>query len=206
MTALRPMLAFGALILVAGPAVAQGRYATIDVRAGYTLPLSDAKTEFKGQSSFGLGVAIALADRVHLGLTFDEAHHSVKQSDTFCAAAGKPTGCVIGGPEDEQYNVFHLFLKASFDAINQNHFTIGFNAGPGLLFFSPNNVLKAQAVESDRHFAINAGMTITWWFSDRIGILASPQADVALSRSSGHIFTDHKAMMFPLTGGFRFKI
>jgi len=196
MKVLRPVVAFCGLVLLAGPVLAQDRYATIDVRAGYTLPLSDAKDTFKGQSSFGAGAAIALADRIHLGLTFDWAHHSLKQSD----------GTVIGGPNDEQYNVFHTFVKVVFDAVNQNKFSVAFNAGPGLIFFSPNDILKAQAVESDRHFAINAGMTITWWFSDRIGLLASPQADIALSRSSGHIFTNSKALLFPLTGGFRFKI
>ena len=207
MRALRPVFALLGMALLAGPVLAQGdRYATIDVRAGYTLPLSDAKDFFKGQSSFGAGAAIALADRIHLGLTIDWAHHSVKQSDAFCTAAGEPSGCVIGGPNDEQYNVFHTFLKVAFDAVNQKKFTVAFNAGPGLIFFSPNDILKAHAVESDRHFAINAGMTITWWFSDRIGLLASPQADIALSRSSGHVFTNSKALLFPITGGFRFKI
>ncbi|HTL04145.1 MAG TPA: hypothetical protein VL241_00240 [Gemmatimonadales bacterium] len=204
MKALRPVFAFCGLVLLAGPVLAQGRYANVDVRAGYTLPLSDAKDTFKGQSSFGAGAAIALADRIHLGVTLDWAHHSVKQAD----------GTVIGGPNDEQYNVFHTFLKVSFDAVNQDKFTVGLNAGPGLIFFSPNDVLKRQAVESDRRMAINAGLTITWWFSDRIGLLASPQADIALSRSSGHILTHvgsssvytSKAFMFPITGGFRFKI
>ena len=196
MRVLRPVLAVGGLVLLAGPALAQGRYAMVDVRAGYTVPLSDAKDTFKGQSSFGMGAHIALADRVHLGATFDWAHHSLKQAD----------GSVIGGPNDPQYNVFHTFLKVSFEAVNQDKFSVGINAGPGMIFFSPNDILKAQAVESDRHFAVNAGLTITWWFADRIGLLASPQADIAFSRSSGHIFTESKALLFPITGGFRFKI
>jgi hypothetical protein len=204
MKALRPVIAVCGLVLLAGPALAQNRYATVDVRAGYTMPLGDAKDTFKGQSSFGAGAAVALADRVHLGITLDWAHHSVKNAD----------GTIVGGPNDPQYNVFHTFLKVSFDAVNQDKFSIGLNAGPGLMFFSPNDILKQQAIESDRRFAINAGLTITWWFSDRIGLLASPQADIALSRSSGHIFTNSndehlyksKAFMFPLTGGFRFKI
>lgn len=206
MKVLRPVLAVGAVALLAGPARAQERYATVDVRAGYTLPLSDAKTMFKGQSSFGAGAAIALANKIHLGLSFDYAHHSVKQSDAFCTAAGKPAGCVVGGPDDEEYNIAHLFLKVSFDAVDMNHWTVSFNAGPGLMFFSPNDVLKAKGLEGDRHFAVNAGATITWWFADRIGILLSPQADLAFSRSSGHVFIDKKALLLPLTGGFRFKI
>ena len=196
MKVLRPVLAVGALVLLAGPALAQERYATVDVRAGYTLPLSDAKTMFKGQSSFGAGAAIALADKIHLGATFDFAHHSVKQTN----------GTVIGGPNDEQYNLVHAFLKVSFDAVEMNHWTVSFNAGPGLVFFSPNQILKDQGQVADRHFAVNAGATITWWFADRIGIVLSPQADLAFSRSSGHVFTSKKALLLPLTGGFRFKL
>jgi hypothetical protein len=208
MRVFRPVLALGALVLLAGPALAQDRYGLVDVRAGYTMPLSDAKDTFKGQSSFGAGAAIALGDRLHLGVTLDWAHHSVKNAD----------GTVLGGPNDPQYNVFHTFLKVSFDAVNQKSFSVGFNAGPGLIFFSPNDILKQQAIESDRRVAINAGMTITWWFSERIGLLLSPQADIALSRSSGHIFSNSarytdpvhiykdKAFLLPLTGGFRFKI
>lgn len=205
MRVLGPVLAVGALILLAGPALAQSRYATIDVRAGYmATPSSNdvddgdlfAGQRLKGQSSFGAGAAIALSDRLHLGVTFDWAHHSVTATD----------GTVIGGPDDPQYNVFHTFLKLSFDAVNQERFTVSLNAGPGILFFSPNDVLKEQAIESDRHFAINGGLTLTWWFADRIGVVLSPQADFALSRSSGHVFVDKSAVFFPLTGGFRFKI
>lgn len=36
--------------------------------------------------------------------------------------------------------------------------------------------------------------------------MASPQADIALSKSSGQVFTDKAAMLFPITGGFRFEI
>lgn len=203
MKVLRPVLAVGALVLLAGPAAAQDRYALFDVRAGYTSAPSGndadltAGQSLRSQSSFGAGAAIALSNRVRLGVSFDFAHHSVKQP---------PDGEVIGGPNDEQYKLFHTFLKVSFDLVNSSKVTVALNAGPGLIFFSPNDVLKTQGTQSDRHFAVNGGATLTWWFSDRIGILLSPQANVALSRSSGHIFTDKSAVFLPLTGGFRFKI
>ena len=193
MRVLRPVLAVGLLGLIASPAFAQEKYATVDVRAGYTLPLGDAKDALKGQSSFGGGFGLALTDRVHLGMTIDWAHHSQKP--------------VIGGPNDRQFNVFHTFLKVSFDALNSDKVTFAVNAGPGMMFFSPNDALKAATgYESERHLAVNLGATLTWWFADRIGLVASPQADVALSKSSGNIFSDKKGMLFPITGGFRFKI
>jgi hypothetical protein len=194
MRVLRPVLAVGFLALLAGQAVAQDdRYATVDVRAGYTQPLGDAKDQLKGQSSFGGGFMLQIANRLRLGASFDFAHHSQKP--------------VIGGPNDRQFQVFHTFVKIAFDLVNQEKVNISIIAGPGMMFFSPNDALhNATGIESDRHFAVNGGATITWWFADRIGIVLSPQADIALSRTTGQVFTDKSAMLFPLTAGFRFKI
>ena len=197
MRVLRPVLTVAASMLLAGVCMAQDRYATVDIRAGYTVPFGNStKDTFKGQSSFGEGAAIALADHIHLGATFDWAHHSVKQAD----------GTVIGGPNDQQYNAFHTFLKVSWEALNASKLTIGVNAGPGIVFFSPNEVLKQQGATGDRHFAVNLGATITYWFSDRIGIVLSPQADIAMKKISGQVFTTGSAMLFPMTGGLRFKL
>ena len=203
MKVLRPVIAFGALVLLASPAMGQDRYALIDVRAGYTkAPTGDDSDlnlgqSLKSQSSFGLSAFIALSNKVRLGPSFDFAHHSVKQP---------PDGEIIGGPNDQQYKLFHAFLKVSFDLVNSSRVSVALNAGPGMIFFAPNDILRAQGIESDRHFAVNGGASITWWFSERIGLLLSPQVDVALSRSSGQIFTDKSALFIPLTGGLRFKI
>jgi hypothetical protein len=197
MRVLRPVLAVGFLALMAGPVLAQERYATVDIRAGFTQPLGTAKDSLKGQSSFGAGAAIALGNRLHLGLSVDWAHHSQKQAD----------GSVIGGVNDEQWNVVHTFLKASYNVVQEGRFTVGLNAGPGIMVFSPNQVLKdALGVRTDVHFAVNAGATITWWFADRIGLMASPQMDMAFKKTSGQYFKANSATMFPITGGFQFKI
>ncbi len=193
MRVLRPVLAVGFLALTAGPVFAQARYATVEIRAGYTEPLGTAKDSLKGQSSFGAGAAIALADRLHLALSVDWAHHSQKP--------------VIGGINDKQWNVVHTFLKASYSVVQEGRWTVGLNAGPGIMVFSPNQVLRdALGVRTDVHFAVNAGATITWWFVDRIGIMASPQMDMAFKKTSGQYFKTNSATMFPITGGFQFKI
>ncbi len=204
MRVLRPVLAAGILVLLAGPALAQERYATVDVRAGYTKTPTGNATDlangqsFKGQSSFGASAFIALGDRMHLGLTTDWAHHSVKQP---------PDGTIIGGANDPQWNLVHTFLKVSFDVVQMKSWTVALNAGPGIMVFSPNQVIKdATGLRSDLHFAVNGGATITWWFADRIGIVASPQADYAFKKTSGQIFKDKSAVFFPITGGFQFKI
>lgn len=197
MRVLRPVIAVGVLAILAGPALAQDRYATVDVRAGYMVISGAAGDTLKGQSSFGGGAHIAIGQRLHLGLTADWAHHSRKL----------PDGTVVGGPNDLQWNVLHSFLKVSFDVVQTPKWTVGLNGGPGLMVFSPNQVLKDQVgVKTDVHFAGNVGATITYWFSERIGIIASPQADFALKKSSGQIFKDKMAMFFPITGGFSFKI
>ncbi|HEX7024211.1 MAG TPA: hypothetical protein VF187_05290 [Gemmatimonadales bacterium] len=193
MRVLRPVCAVGFLALLAGPALAQERFATVDVRAGYTTPTGEAGDMLKGQSSFGGGIAIALGERLHLGLTADWAHHSEKP--------------VIGGALDRQWNLLHSFVKIDFDVVQGEKFTLGLNAGPGMIVFSPNQVLKdATGVRTDAHFAGNVGTTFTWWFNPRIGLMGSAQADIALKKTDGQIFTEKQAVFFPLTGGFKFKI
>ena len=205
MKVFRPVLAVGVFALIAGPALAQesGRFATVEVRAGYTtLSKGDANDvtagqSLKGQSSFGAGAAIALASRIHLGVTADWAHHSVYQvGDT-----------VIGGANDPQWNILHTFIKVSYSLVAMPKFTVALNAGPGLMIFSPNQVIRdATGDHTDAHFAVNGGATITWWFAERIGIMVSPQADFGLKKTSGQIFTNKTAAAFPITGGFQFKL
>jgi hypothetical protein len=197
MRVLRPIFAAGILGLLASPAFAQDRYATVDVRAGYTFGSGVAKDSLKGQTSFGGGAWIALGNRLHVGVTADWAHHSQYLAD----------GTVRGGVDDLQWSVLHAFLKASFDLVDSKKITFALNAGPGLMIFSPNDALKNErGVSSNAHIAVNAGGTLTYWFSDRIGILGSGQADIALKKTSGSLFQTKTAMLFPITGGFTFKI
>src|SRR5688500_20203800 len=93
MRVLRPVCAVAFLALTAGPAIAQDRYATLDVRGGYTKPLGAAKDSLHGQSSFGAGAAVRLGNRRHLGLTADWAHHSEE--------------AVIGSPNDLTWTRLH---------------------------------------------------------------------------------------------------
>ena len=109
--------------------------------------------------------------------------------------------------DDLQWSVLHAFLKVSFDLVQSKKVTFALNAGPGLMIFSPNQPLKDQrGVSSNAHMAVNGGATITYWFADRIGIMGSGQADIALKKTSGSLFQTKSAMMFPITGGFAFKI
>lgn len=193
MRVLRAVCTVAFLALTAGPALAQDRYATLDVRGGYTKTVGQAGDSLKGQSSFGAGATIQVGNRIHVGLTADWAHHSELP--------------VIGGPQDRQWNVLHSFIKLSFDLMNSEKVTVALNAGPGLMVFSPNQVLKdATGARTSAHFAANLGGTVTWWFANRIGLIGSAQADFAFKKSSSFIFKDGTALLVPLTGGFRFKI
>jgi len=197
MRVLRPIFAAGLLGLLASPAFAQERYATVDVRAGYTFNSGVAGDSLKGQTSFGGDAYIGLSNRLHLGVSADWAHHSQK----------KPDGTVVGGVDDLQWSVLHAFLKVKFDLLQSSKVTFAINAGPGLMVFSPNQAMKdARGTSTDGHFAVNGGATLTYWFSDRIGIIGSGQADIALKRTTGQIFQTSSGMMFPITGGFAFKI
>lgn len=193
MKVLRAVSTVAFLALMAGPALAQDRVATLDVRGGYTKPMGVASDSLKGQSSFGAGATIQIASRLHIALTADWAHHSELPE--------------IGGPGDRQWNVLHGFIKLSVDLLNSDKVTVALNAGPGLMVFSPNQVMKdANGYRTSAHFAGNVGGTVTWWFADRIGLIGSAQADFAMKKSSSYIFKNDMALLVPLTGGFRFKI
>lgn len=197
MRVLRPVFAAGVLVLLAGPVLAQSRYATVELRAGYTMGLGAAADTLKGQSSFGGSVNVALSDRMHLGLSADWAHHSRKDAN----------GNVLGGADDPQWHTVHAFLNLSYDVISTDKVTGSLNAGPGLVMLSPNQVLRdGQGLKSDAHFGAKFGGSLTYWFTDRIGLLASPQVIMAMKKTSGQIFTDKSAMFAVLTGGFNFKI
>jgi len=205
MRVLRPVLALGIFALSAGPVLAQnsGKFATVEIRAGYTKTSKGDATDLgagqslKSQSSFGAGGFIALGSRLQAGITADWAHHSVYQvGDT-----------VIGGANDQQWNLLHTFVKLRYNLVAMEKVTLALNCGGGLMIFSPNQVIRdATGERSDAHFAVNGGATLTWWFADRIGIMASPQADIAFKKSSGQIFKNKSATTFPITGGFQFKI
>jgi hypothetical protein len=215
------VLALGLLAGLARPAVSQEPYATAEVRGGYSVTNGSTKDLLKGQSSFGVGAAIALGKKAHLGLTADWAHHSIRFETnasgvpttplTYCSSTS--TTCdVIGGANDQQLNVVHAFAKFSYTLLDQNKVTFELNAGPGIMVFSPNQVVKdATGDQSETHLAINGGATLTYWFADRIGLMLSPQVDYALKKTTGNFFFDANgkakgAMIFPMTGGFRFRL
>jgi hypothetical protein len=230
MRVLRSVVALGLFAGLARTAVSQEPYATAEVRGGFSVTNGSTKDLLKGQSSFGVGAAIALGKKAHLGLTADWAHHSERfvcvpnpltlkcdiqnpTSPTVCQAPAVVTSCdVIGGAADRQLNVVHAFVKFSYTLLDESKVTVDLNAGPGLMIFSPNQVVKdATGYQSETHLALNGGATVTWWFSDRIGLLVSPQVDYALKKTTGNFFFDANgnakgAMIFPMTGGFRFKL
>src|SRR5688572_33176373 len=115
MRVLRPVCAVAFLALTAGPALAQDRYATLDVRGGYTKPLGAAKDRRHGQSSFGAGATVQLGNRLHLALTADWAHHSEKP--------------VIGGPNDRPCNVLHVFVMVVHDVVATEQVPVALNGG-----------------------------------------------------------------------------
>src|ERR1044072_4374925 len=138
MKVLRPGLAAAVFTLIAGSALAQeqGRCATGEIRAGYMQTSKGNSTDLterqslKGQSSFGAGAMIALGSRVHVGITADWAHHSV------CVAPDS----VIGGADDQQWNVLHAFAKVKFDLVAMPKWTIAINGGGGPLALSTHQI------------------------------------------------------------------
>ncbi|MGH7559928.1 MAG: hypothetical protein ACRENB_02805 [Gemmatimonadales bacterium] len=187
----RPVLAVGVLALLAGPALAQDKYATAELRAGYAVTLGEAKDSLNSSTSFGAGAAIALAQRLYLGFQVDWATHETKP---------------ITSPVRE-WSVLHAFLKVGYNIVDMPKWTVRLSGGPGIMSFSPNQELQTLfGSGNDVHFAVNGSIAVTYWFAERIGLHIAPQFDIAFKKTSGQIFKESSGMIFPLGGGLQFKI
>lgn len=191
MRVFRSVLAVGVLALLAAPARAQEKFATAELRAGYGVTLGDAKDSLQASTIFGAGAAIAVTQRLKLGFSVDFGSHESKP---------------LVDPLRE-WRVFHAFLRLAYNIVDVPQWTVGINAGPGIMGFSPNDEIRnAEGIGSEVHFAANVGGTITYWFTERIGLLLSPQLNIAFKKSTGNIFFDKSGMFAPMTGGLQFKI
>src|SRR5260221_675696 len=117
MRVLRPVLALGIFALSAGPVLAQnsGKFATVEIRAGFTKTSKGDATDIglgqslKGQSSFGAGGFIALSSRLQAGITAGWAHHSVYQvGDTVIGGANHPQRKILPTLGQPRFNVRHM--------------------------------------------------------------------------------------------------
>jgi len=106
-----------------------------------------------------------------------------------------------GANDGPDVNVYHYMAKAGYRVFQSQDekWRIYVNAGLGALTFD----VDVSGAESNTYFAINAGAKIYYSITETIGIVISPQGDIAfVDEDKG--FTGSTAWVWPITGGVAF--
>lgn len=181
MQSFRPAaLAAAAILAATVPAEAQ-RQASLEARAGLAVPTFDIADVAEGGPAFGAGVRLPLTDRWSLLADVDFGTHEVK------------------GATDVDVKVNHFMAKLGYvlgrSADGKLEFLV--NLGAGLMSFG------VDGADWKRYAAINAGAKLYYNFSHSIGLVVSPQGDIAFQDSED--FGASTAWVWPISAGLRIR-
>lgn len=170
------------------PAAAQSSSAeepgfSVEVRGGVNVPTFDIADVAEAGPSVGLGVGVALSERVWLLADGDLGFH----------------GGEAGGPD---VNVYHYIGKVGYDVVapGTSRWSFMVNAGAGAMSFDPD----APGADTNTYFAINVGAKIGYALTGQVDLLLSPQGDIAFT-DEDELTTDN-AWVWPFTAGVRVRL
>lgn len=192
MKLLKSVLALAAIIMLASPAAAQrpDQPWLIEGHAGYYVPTFDVADVVKSEFGFGGGVGYFVTDRILLFAEVDYSSHSGNRDEV----ANLP----IGGFEGADVKVLHFMGKIGYNLYSSpdSKLKILVNAGAGAMNFD----VDLTGAESKTYFAINAGAKLYYMFHNNVGLVVSPQGDIAFtSKDDG--FTGSTAWVWPFSAG-----
>jgi hypothetical protein len=185
-----------ALALVfASPALAQRpeKPFQVEARAGYNLPTGDIADFVDGAFGFGVGFGYYFTPKFVIMGDFDFGSHSYKEDLV-------DPGFDVGSAKEE---VMHFMGKIGYVLFQSadGKMKILVNAGAGMMNFK----FKADDLDSEStsKFAINAGAKLYYMFTPSIGLVVSPQGDIAFldEEEDG----SSSAWVWPLTAGLAFN-
>jgi hypothetical protein len=151
----------------------------VEVRGLAVVPTFDIADAADVGPGFGAGIGYQVAPRVRVMADFDMGIHPT------------PT-------PDFDINTLHYMGKVGYDAYVSDRVTVTVNLGAGLVQFG------GDLPESKTYFAINAGAKIAVGLTDRIGLLFSPQGDIAFTKEAELGTTN--AWVWPFGVGLRFQL
>ena len=186
-----------ALALVfASPALAQRpeKPFHIEARAGYHLPTGNLADWVDGAFGFGAGFGYYFTPKFIFMADFDYGSHSFKDD------AADPGFEFGSGKED----IMHFMGKIGYVLFHSadGKMKILVNAGAGGMNF--NWKPDEGDSESTTKFAINAGAKLYYMFTPSIGIVVSPQGDIAFGFDKDLEGSSTK-WAWPLSGGLAFS-
>jgi len=169
-----------AAALVAAPAEAQ-RKAGLEGRFGLAVPTFDIADVAKAGPAFGVGLSLPLGERLSLLADVDLGTHEVK------------------GAANVDVKVNHFMGKLGYRIARSadGKFEMLINLGAGLVTFG------VDGADSRSYPAINAGAKIYYNFSSGLGLVISPQGDIAFQDKTD--FGASTAWVWPVTAGLRVR-
>lgn len=175
-------------LLVASPALAQrpAKPFMVEAHAGYYLPTGDIADAVDGAFGFGGGFGYSFTDKIVVMGEVDFGSHS---------------GAEFEGETGPDVDVLHFMGKVGYVVFTSadGKLKILVNAGAGALNFSPD----AENADSKTYFAINAGAKLYYMFTENVGIVVSPQGDIAFTKEE-EIGTSN-AWVWPFSAGLAFN-
>jgi hypothetical protein len=185
----------GLALVLASPALAQRpeKPFQAEARAGYMLPTGDIADFVDGTFGFGASFGYYFTPKFVIMAEFDYGSHSYKTDIV-------DPGFDLGSAKED---VMHLMGKIGYVLFQSadGKMKILVNAGAGAMNFK----FKADGIESESttKFAINAGAKFYYMFTPSIGIVISPQGDIAFTNKDED--GSSSKWVWPLTAGFAFN-
>ncbi len=183
-------------LVLASPAMAQRpeKPFQVEARAGYNLPTGSLSDWVDGAFGFGAGIGYYFTPKFVIMGEFDFGSHSYKTDIV-------DPGFDVGSAKEE---VMHFMGKIGYVLFQSadGKMKILVNAGAGGMNFK----FKADDIDSESttKFAINAGAKLYYMFTPSIGIVVSPQGDIAFGFDKDVDGSSTK-WVWPLTAGFAFN-
>lgn len=155
----------------------------VEVHGGISVPTFDIEDLVDPGPSIGIGLAYQVSERVLLMAEGDLGLHS---------GAGEGAADV---------NVFHYLGKVGYLLYRSEdgRLRIFVNAGLGAMTFDPD----VDEADAQTYFAINAGAKLHYLLTERIGLVVSPQGDIAFT-SEEDGFTGSTGWVWPFSAGFSY--
>lgn len=175
----------GFLVFGVGSAAAQAPEQPwiVEVHGGVSVPTFDITDLAKVGPSVGGGIGYFVTDRWYVAGEADFGFHK-------------------GANDGPDVNVYHYMGKLGYVVYQSadSRLKILVNAGAGAMTFNPD----VEGADTNTYFAINAGAKLFYMFSDNVGLVVSPQGDIAFTKEDDG-FTGSTAWVWPFSAGVVFS-
>ena len=156
----------------------------VEAHAGYYLPTGDIADAVDGAFGFGGGFGYSFTDKLVVMGEVDFGSHS---------------GAEFEGETGPDVDVLHFMGKVGYVVFTSADGKLKILVNPP----GPDFSADVEGADSYTYFAINAGAKLYYMFTENVGLVVSPQGDIAFTKEE-EIGTSN-AWVWPLSAGLAFN-